>query len=376
MKEKAAFLVSILTIPLLDIPAVSACGYCKPAKQALESRNYKRAAVILDKAEQAHSRCPEMALVKTEALMLQDKNYQALDEINRALKASPNNARLWLTRAEVHEKLKNPKMVIEDATRAIKYDRKLEKAYLIRAKAYYNLTYFMLSKNPQNREKGIKDLDTAMRLNPKNPVAYEYKGVWLMANEKYTEAIDPLTRGLALNPRDKKLLSYRSMAYSETSQYEKSIKDLTTFIEVEPTSPDGWKKRGNLYVQTNKYKAALHDYDQAMKISPADYRLKYRHASVCMKLKQYKRAIADYLAIIQRNPLDDDAVKSLGDAYFAASDYPNSIKYYSEAIDLSPLSAYYAARAKAYQKAGKSALAGKDLQKAKQLKNEPAVKKI
>lgn len=376
MKKKAAILVSIVTISPCAVPAASACGYCKPAKQALESKNYKRAAIILDRAEQARSRCPEMRLVRAQALLIQDKNYPALDEINRALKTSPNNARLWLTRAEVHEKLKNPKMVIEDATRAIKYDRQLEKAYLIRAKAYYNLTYFMFSKNTENRAKGIRDLDTAMRLNPKNPVAYEYKGIWLMANEKYKEAIDPLTKGLALSPRNLKLLSCRSMAFSETGQYEKAIKDLAAYIAVDPKMPDGWKKRGNLYVQTNKLNEALQDYEQAMKISPADYRLKYRHASVCMKLKQYKKAIADYLAIIQRNPLDDDAVKSLGDAYFAASDYSNSIKYYSEAIDLSPLSAYYAARAKAYQKAGKPVLASKDLQKAKQLKNEPAVKKI
>ena len=375
-KYALSLAMASMTMPSF-IPEVLACAYCQPAEKALKTNNYGRMQALVNQASRAGAMCVKMRAIKAKCLHLQNKNYAALDEINRALKSNPGDAGFWMTRAEIHDSLKNPKAVLEDATNAIKIDSKLSRAYLLRARAYYTLTFFMLAKDPTYREKGLRDLGTAIQLNPRDPDGYQYKGVWLMANKHYDEAAMVLSKGLSFSPHNDKLLMYRAMSLSESGQIEQAIKDFSQLIELDRKQPASWKKRGNLYAQQNRFEEAYADYNMAAELAPKDYRLKYRRAEVAVKLKKYPRAISDYKEIIARNPLDDDAVKKLGDVYMISGNLVEAIKAYSEAIELSPeISSYYLARSAAYLKSGKPALSKKDRDKARRIKNQPAVRKI
>ena len=113
-----------MTMPSF-LPEALACAYCQPAGKALKANNYGRLQALVNQASRAGAMCVKMRAIKAKSLHLQNKNYAALDEINRALKSNPDDAGFWMTRAEIHDSLKNPKAVLEDATNAIKIDSKL-----------------------------------------------------------------------------------------------------------------------------------------------------------------------------------------------------------------------------------------------------------
>ncbi|MDP3507976.1 MAG: tetratricopeptide repeat protein [Candidatus Melainabacteria bacterium] len=359
-------LLSSVTLPGL------ACSKCLPAKQSFTAKKYKEAASLFKSAAKANPNCIDARLGEAEALGLSNNHPAAIKALTAIIAAQPKLAKAYVLRGIEYENRKEPNKVVREANSALAINPRMAEAYALRARGYYMLVFTCFGQDKDLTRKGLADLDKAIELDPKLAVAHYNKGVWLFGEKKSKEAIVCLTRAIELAPAEYTYYNYRAIAYEETGQVDKAIEDLSVFIKLNPKEINGYRRRANAYIQKGDCKKALEDLNHAIAIAPRDFKLKRNRGELLMKLKRFKEAIADFDLIAKANSMDDEAFKSMGDAYFELGNYPLSLQNYNEAIGLRDDSqTNYMARSRVYKKLGKNAQAQLDIQKAKSCLGTP-----
>lgn len=325
----------------------------------------------------ANPKCVKAHLARGEVLLALEKHSNtAIQDYDAAVALDPKSAKTVFERAKAQERLKKPKEVVADTTRAIKLDPTLADAYVLRGEAYYALTEYF--QDGDYNDKALKDLRKAIELNPKLAKAHAYIGVFHGGDQNAPEALKCFNKAIELDPKNTTYLGYRAMVFSAIHQPQKAIADMTKSIQLAPHSDEYLTRRATLYEETGQYQKAYDDCTKAIQLDPKRFRVRYQRANLAAKMKHYADAIADYTAVINANSLDEDALKLRGDMYMLNGDYKRALADYNESIDLSPDTSpgVYFARATAYEKLGKNALAARDRKKGNAIKSAPAEKKL
>jgi tetratricopeptide (TPR) repeat protein len=118
----------------------------------------------------------------------------------------------------------------------------------------------------------IKELDTKIRLNPGDAVAYYKRGQLHAQRGDYTRAVRDFDEVLRLNPRDAEALNNRCWARAVIGELQPALKDCDNALEVRPRYLDAHDSRGFVNLKMGQASNAIADYDAALKINP-------RHAS-------------------------------------------------------------------------------------------------
>lgn len=113
------------------------------------------------------------------------------------------------------------------------------------------------------------DFIEAIRLDPKNAMAYFGRGsVYLMQNN-YAAAIADLSKAIRLDPKDAMAFNNRGYAYLKQKNYARAIADYTDVIRLssqeEPTALYG---RGLARAQSGHAAEAQADMDRALSLDP------------------------------------------------------------------------------------------------------------
>ena len=118
----------------------------------------------------------------------------------------------------------------------------------------------------------IKELDTKIRLNPADMVAYYKRGQLHAQRGDYARAVKDFDEVLRLNPRDAEALNNRCWARAVIGELQPALKDCDNALEVRPRYLDAHDSRGFVNLKMGQASNAIADYDAALKINP-------RHAS-------------------------------------------------------------------------------------------------
>lgn len=288
----------------------------------------------------------------------------------RAIQVNPRSAEAYDVRATAQMRRKRLKEAVEDATRAIRINPKQAHAYAIRAKAGYLM-------GDASNEDVIRDVQTAVRLDPKVDDGYYLLAVALTAMKKHKEACDAFDKAKVLNPKDKMTWRFSSTAHALIGDVQGALKDLTMYIKLSPRDPDGYISRAGYYQELKMPDKALADYEQAIKLEPHQYPFRMRRAAYLVKIGKHKEAVDDYTAAIKLNDVDEDLYLRRGNEYVILKQYDKALADFTEAIELSSnYEVAYRARARLYTVLGKGELAAKDRAKADELRRRPAEQKI
>jgi len=94
------------------------------------------------------------------------------------------------------------------------------------------------------------------------------KGLKLMGQQRYEEAIQAFSTAIEIIPRDYQAYNYRGVAWALMGKYDKAIADYNKALEIRPRYAEAYNNRGFARTQQGDLSNALNDYGRALEINP------------------------------------------------------------------------------------------------------------
>jgi len=128
------------------------------------------------------------------------------------------------------------------------------------------------------------------------------KGVGLIRNEKYDEAIKEFSKLVAADPNSSNAYYNIGFAYDAKGDLAKAIANFSKAIELDPAFTDAYYNRAFAYYKKGDLKNSLADYGKVIALSPDSADAHYGMGLVYAKKGDSKNAIAEYTEAIKIRP--------------------------------------------------------------------------
>ena len=110
----------------------------------------------------------------------------------------------------------------------------------------------------------MKEYDAAVKLNPKDPQAYNNRGTVHLQQGQYAPAVQDYTSAIAADPSDDAAYNNRAMANFRLGKIDQSVQDFTMAIKLRPNYADAYESRGIIYYAQDKTELAFADFSRAV----------------------------------------------------------------------------------------------------------------
>jgi len=134
------------------------------------------------------------------------------------------------------------------------------------------------------------------------PSDWMEKGVALVMEGKYNEAIKAFDKAIELNPRDAVAYNNRGAAYGQIGNFKQQIEDSNKAIEINPEDAVAYNNRGVAYGELGNYEQEIEDCSKAIELNP-NLAVSYYHRGIAYyKLGNRKQAAKDKNKAYALNP--------------------------------------------------------------------------
>lgn len=265
---------------------------------------------------------------KQDTLNIAETLNPEIAELSLKIKETPNQAELYLNRADAYMAHGNLKFALLDYKKSYSLDS-VKQAYAMGlADCYFEVNY---------PDSAIYILEQFLKHEPENidvlfDVALDY---FLLPSPKYQIALDRLNTILKKDIQYSDAYFYKGLIYKETGDTAKAISNFQTAIETNPDHYDAYMQLGLLYA-VQKNPLAVKYFDNAILINDSSNEAKYARAKFMQDNGQMKDAIEYYKNIIIKNPQDADAIYNLAAIYYGIDSMEKSYRMFDLAIKQDP----------------------------------------
>jgi tetratricopeptide (TPR) repeat protein len=292
---------------------------------------------------------------------------EAIDDFNKSIQLSPENATVYNNRGNALMDLGHPDEAVKDFDRAIALSPNYGAAHNNRGNAHAALSQYepafqdyrkAVELMPQSAvpfngrgkaheelkryHAAVRDLTRAIMLNSKYASAYHNRADAYLAIGMYKEAADDATQAIALLPPDTPdpdLLLLRARAYSGDKKFNPAVEDLNKVIELMPDRVDAYVERGMVFTQVRRFDDAIGDLTRAIEIDPKNVKAYAMRAQARLQAEANDDALSDInqaLEIANNDPL---ALRIRGQVYEALARTDEAIVDYRNALAQDPFQA-------------------------------------
>jgi tetratricopeptide (TPR) repeat protein len=121
------------------------------------------------------------------------------------------------------------------------------------------------------------------------------KGVTLMNQSKYDEALKALDNAIQLDPQDADAWCNKGLALGILHKYDEAIQAFDKAIEINPQLVQAWYNKGNVLMNLRDYDRAIQAYDESHKLSPPGLPYTWYYNGIALdKLGKHEEAIQAY----------------------------------------------------------------------------------
>jgi tetratricopeptide (TPR) repeat protein len=165
----------------------------------------------------------------------------------------------------------------------------------------------------------LADYDRIIQLQPKNAIAYNYRGVLKVKIQDFESGLADYNRAIQLDANYGEAYSNRgNLKANKLQDLQSAMADYDLAIELSPKYAPAYSNRGILKVKNRQIEGALVDYDRAIQIDPNEANYYSYRAFLKILTSDRQGALADFNRSIELNPTN-------GTVYFKRADH----KYYS-----------------------------------------------
>jgi tetratricopeptide (TPR) repeat protein len=188
--------------------------------------------------------------------------------------------------------------------------------------------------NNGDYDRAIAAFSDAMRLDPKNALAFTNRGVAYERKGDMDRAIADYSEAIRLDPNYALASSNRGIAYARKGDNDRAIADFNEAIRLDPKNVLAFANRGIAFGKKGDTDRAIADYNEAIRLDPKNA-LAFANRGIAFGKKgDNDRAIADFNEAIRLDPKNALAFFNRGIAYGKKGDNDRAITDYSEAIRL------------------------------------------
>jgi len=214
-----------------------------------------------------------------------------------------------------------------------------------RAMAYANRAGAYVGKG--DREHAFADANEAIRIDPKNAVAYvnraaSYQG---LADDR---AIADSSEAIRLNPKMAMAYANRAGAHLRKGDFDLALADASEAIRLDSSNDIAFNNRAAAYFGKGDNDHAITDYSRAIVLKPKAPEYVGRRAGVFLEKKDFSHAAADYSRAIDLDPKNADFYGDRGLSYLRNDEFDRAIADFTQAASLGPNSKHFYNRALAY----------------------------
>ena len=148
----------------------------------------------------------------------------------------------------------------------------------------------------------IKDFEAAIKLNPKLAEAYFNLAAAKLHIDDYNGVLFYYNKAIELDSNMIEAYANRALLKGEFKDYEGAIKDFAKVIQSYPKHASVYTERGIVYAEMEDYSHALMDLDRAIKLDSTMPRAYSERGFVKYMQHNYKAAIIDYSKAIELDP--------------------------------------------------------------------------
>lgn len=257
---------------------------------------------------------------------------EGISDLTEAIEMDPNNANLYVNRADAHLKLHRYDRALADADRALGVDCKLATAWVVRGAALGAVNRF---------DEALQAFDASIELDPALPDPYVARSVLENNRGNATVALADAYRALQLDPKCVKALTIRGSISARRGDRVAAINDFNAAISINENDSESIAARGLTFYLECEYDRAATDLEKAVKLHPQSatalgYRAwllatcpdpQFRDGKEAIELAKRACDLTDYL--------DPRHIEELSAAYAEAGDFGAAIRQIEHAIAIS-----------------------------------------
>ncbi len=151
-------------------------------------------------------------------------------------------------------------------------------------------------------DRSIVYFDDAIRLSPRNSVAYYNRASSFYQKNEYDKALADLTQAIRNNPKDSDPYYLRGHVWRDTEDFDRAIADYSQVLRMKPQNADAYSYRGLTYARANEPAKAWSDLDAALRLDAKNADIYDNRAVAARLFKDFDRALVEADAAVRLSP--------------------------------------------------------------------------
>ena len=303
----------------------------KKSNLLIETKKYKEALVMLEKAELLDTTDINLYILKTEAYLALNEHGMAVSVLETQIDHFEGNdkAELLLELADVYDDWEEFGKVFE----CLKMDLEFQPG---NEEALHKISFWteFTGRNEESIALHKKIIDQY----PYNELAWFNLGTAYQGLKLFEKAIDAYLYAVAID--DKFEYAYRNMgdAYIRIRKFNEAIEVLNRHLEIAKPEDVIYEAMGHCYQKQKRYTQARFYYRKASHLSPGDDKLHFRIGQTYYLEKSWEQAVKSLLSAIKINKNSPLYCLAIGECLIELEDYKEALVYFMNAIRIRPQS--------------------------------------
>lgn len=313
---------------ILQFP-FSASLLIKKADLLIATRHYKKALLLLDKAEILDSTDIDIYILRTDAYLALDMQERAVELLEDAIQRFEGDDRIDLLfeLADVYDDYEVFEKIFDCLKLILEYDPNNEEALykicfwtdftgrneesiklhmkILEDFPYNDLAWFNLAAAYQGLrlfEKAIDAYQYAIAINEKFDYAYRNMADALMRLHRYKEAIESLEKVIELSRPEDLIYQAIGFCYEKIKNYAQARFYFRKASHLNPDDAKLYEKVAATYIKELKYQQAIKYLEMALKIKRLDPDFNFLMGECQLKLSNFKEAVHYFLTVVHAKP--------------------------------------------------------------------------
>ncbi|WP_445637817.1 HTH arsR-type domain-containing protein [Nostoc sp. DSM 114161] len=165
--------------------------------------------------------------------------------------------------------------------KAIKIDPKNSMAWGIKGRVLEYLNRY---------DEALKSFKKAVELDPNNSLALEDQGITMMRLRQYDQALISFDKVIELEPSHAPIWTLRGIVLSAIEHCDRALISLNKAVELDASDSLAWNVRGRILIQSEQYDEALASFNKAIELNPNDTQISSRQVALLLMMQHWEEA--------------------------------------------------------------------------------------